>query len=267
MGTQYPVGDDPLFIGRHDDCAIRNLDGSVSRHHAQIARGVGGAHVVLDMGSTNGTFVNNQRRQLATLADGDDLRVGNCIYRYFTGDNIEARYREEMYRLTIIDGLTQTHNRRHLIGFLDSELVHCREHGRPLSLLMFDIDHFQAVNERLGHLAGDLLLRQLADVVRPRVRQEDLFARYGGEEFVLVLVETPHDEAVVVAELLRESIATHPFRFDTTPVQLTVSVGVAGRFSHTPTTAGDLLRTAEERLLQAKQSGRNKVVGATAAAG
>jgi len=93
VGTRYPLGDDPVFIGRGDDCAVRNLDGSVSRHHAQVARGVGGAHVVLDMGSTNGTYVNNQRRQLATLADGDFLRVGNCVYRYLTGGNLEARYR------------------------------------------------------------------------------------------------------------------------------------------------------------------------------
>jgi diguanylate cyclase (GGDEF)-like protein len=266
VGTRYEIGDEPVFIGRHDDCSVRNLDGSVSRHHAQIARAVGGAHVVLDMGSTNGTYVNNQRRQLATLADGDCLRVGNCLYRYFTGDDLEARYREEMYRLTVLDGLTAAHNHRSLVGFLDTELAHSRQHGRPLSLLMFDIDHFRAVNERLGQLAGDVLLRELADVVRPSVRKEDLFARYGGEEFVLVLVETPHDEALAAAERLRQTVADHEFRFEATPVRLTVSVGLAGTFSYAPVTPGSLLRTAEERLAQAKQGGRNRVVGAAAVA-
>jgi diguanylate cyclase (GGDEF)-like protein len=257
-GTRYPLGDDPVYIGRGDDCAVRNQEVSVSRHHAQIARGVGGAHVVLDLGSTNGTFVNNQRRQLATLADGDYLRVGNCVYRYLCGGNIEVRHREEMYRLTILDGLTQSHNRRHLVGFLDAELPH----GRALSVVMFDIDNFREINNRLGHLGGDLFLRELVEVVRPWVRAEDVFARYGGDDFVLALVDTPQEAAAALAEQLRQAIADHDFHYEGRTARLTVSVGVAGTTGTPPVSTDGLLQMAADQLHQAKQGGRNRVVGA-----
>lgn len=258
VGTRYPLGDHPVYVGRGDDCAVRNLDGSVSRHHAQLARGVCGGHVVLDLGSTNGTYVNNHRRQLATLADGDYLRIGNCVYRYFSGPGIEARYREEMYRLTILDGLTLAHNRRSLVSFLDTELAQ----GRPLAVVMFDLDHFQSINAALGQLAGDVLLVDLADLVRPWARPEDLFARFGGEEFVVALVDTPADEAVAAAGRLRRAIADHEFRFEAKAVNLTVSVGVAA----TPGGTAELLRVAEDRVREAKRIGRNCVVGPATAA-
>src|SRR3954468_13939464 len=78
MGTRYPLGDEPVFIGRQDDCAVRNTDASVSRCHAKLVRGSDGAYAVTDLGSTNGTFINNQRRPSGLLRDGDYLRVGNC---------------------------------------------------------------------------------------------------------------------------------------------------------------------------------------------
>src|SRR5262249_38249688 len=107
MGTRYPLGDEPSFVGRQEDCAIRNTDAPVSRYHAKLARGENDEYTVTDMGSTNGTFINNQRRQVGLLRDGDYLRIGNCIYRFLAGGNIEAEYHEEIYRLTVLDGLTQ----------------------------------------------------------------------------------------------------------------------------------------------------------------
>ena len=103
-------------------------------------------------------------------------------------------------RLTILDGLTQIHNTRYLSEFLEREVVRSQRHDRPLSVLMFDIDKFKSINDTFGHLCGDFVLRELADIVRGAVRKEDLFARYGGEEFALVLVETNCEGAVGVAE-------------------------------------------------------------------
>ena len=260
MGTRYPLGDDPMFIGRQDDCAIQNTDGSVSRYHAKIALGDNGGYVIADLGSTNGTFVNNQRRQEGLLRDGDYIRIGNCIYRYLAGGNIEAEYHEEIYRLTIQDGLTQIHNQRYLTEFLEREVARSQRHGRPLAVLMFDIDRFKAINDTHGHLCGDFVLRELAGCVRASVRREDLFARYGGEEFVLVLVETPHAEAVHVAERLRESVANHQFRFEATPIRLTISIGVSSTTGDPTVNPAALVRLADERLYQAKRTGRNKVV-------
>jgi diguanylate cyclase (GGDEF)-like protein len=262
MGCRYPLRDRQLVLGRCDESDIKLQDHSVSRRHAKIEPMAEG-YYVQDLQSTNGTFVND--RQIdgpSLLQDGDYLRVGNCIYRYLAGGNIEAEYHEEIYRLTILDGLTQIHNQRYLTEFLDREVARSQRHNRPLSLLIFDIDRFKSINDSFGHLCGDFVLRELAGIVKSSVRREDLFARYGGEEFVIVLVETPHEEATVVAERLRESIAAHPFRFEATPVRLTISIGVTSTCGDPPVTPAELIKTADERLYHAKRTGRNKVVSA-----
>lgn len=260
MGCRYTLSDRAVVVGRGDDTDIRIQDNSVSRRHAKIEPSPDG-YFVDDLGSTNGTFVNDQQLDASWhLQDGDYLRVGNCIYRYLAGGNIEAEYHEEIYRLTIQDGLTRIHNQRALTEFLDREVARSLRHGRPLSVLMFDIDRFKTVNDSYGHLCGDFVLRELAECIRATVRKEDLFARYGGEEFAMVLVETSEPDAVVAAERLREMIANHQFRFETTPLKLTISVGVATLTDDSDMTPTDLLRAADEKLYQAKRTGRNKVV-------
>ncbi len=100
--------------------------------------------------------------------------------------------------MTIIDGLTQALNKRYFLEFLESEIARCTRHQRPLSLVMFDIDHFKKINDEHGHLTGDYVLRELARRVRTRVRKEEVFARYGGEEFALTLPETSRDQSMKV---------------------------------------------------------------------
>jgi diguanylate cyclase (GGDEF)-like protein len=259
MGCRYPLTDRPLVIGRGDDCDIRLTDHSVSRKHARIEPSPEGYRVA-DQNSTNGTFVNDKQLERgALLHDGDYLRVGNCIYRYLAGGNIEAEYHEEIYRLTILDGLTQIHNGRYLNEFLAREVVRSQRHNRPLSVLALDIDKFKTLNDSLGHLCGDFALREMANVIRGNVRQEDLFARCGGEEFVVVLVETTLEGAVVVAERLREAVEQHQFNFESTPISITVSIGVATTSGDASVTPTALRKAADEKLYDAKRTGRNRV--------
>lgn len=261
IGCRYPLGDRPLILGRDDDCDVRMADDSVSRRHARVDLAESG-YKVADLRSTNGTYVNETITHGAQLLrDGDYLRVGNCIYRFLSGGNLELEYHEEIYRLTIIDGLTQVHNRRYLNEFLDRELARSRRHSCPLSVMLFDLDHFKAINDDLGHLGGDYVLRELAAAVKATVRQEDLFARYGGEEFALVLVETPHAAALDAAERVRSLVARSRLRFDDQPVPVTVSVGVASTVGNPPLKASDLLGLADVRLYEAKRAGRNRVAG------
>jgi diguanylate cyclase (GGDEF)-like protein len=259
MGSRFTLADQPMVLGRGADCDIRINDHSVSRRHARINPGADGYYAV-DLQSTNGTFVNDVPASMYKLKDGDYLRVGNCIYRFLAGGNVEAEYHEEIYRLTIIDALTETHNKRYLIDFLDRELARSERYHRPLSLVMVDIDHFRDINEELGHLGGDFTLRELAARIKGNIRKEELFARYGGEEFAVVLPETTAEGAVKLGERLRRVVEAQPFRFEDKSFPVTISLGVATTTGDAPLTPHDLIRQADERLYQAKHQGRNRVV-------
>jgi diguanylate cyclase (GGDEF)-like protein len=259
MGRRYPLTDVPFVIGRSPDRDIQADENSVSRHHARIQPAPDGYYAV-DLESTNGTFVNDKAAAPTRLHDGDYLRVGNCIYRFLAGGNVEAQYHEEIYTLTIKDGLTDIHNKRYLLEFLDRELARSARYQRPLALVLFDIDRFKGINDRFGHLGGDHALRELVERVRTGIRREELFARYGGEEFAVVLPETTREKALTVAERIRGLVEVQPFQFEDKQFSLTVSVGVTATEGDESLTPQELLRQADERLYQAKSEGRNRVM-------
>jgi diguanylate cyclase (GGDEF)-like protein len=259
MGSRYALNRPAMVLGRGDNCDLVIADNSVSRSHASIERTATG-HMVIDLNSTNGTFVNDVAIARAHMQDGDYVRAGNCLFRFLAGDNVETAYHEEIYRLTIIDALTDIHNKRYLMEVLESELSRALRHERPLALVMMDIDHFKAINDRLQHLGGDFTLRELAACIKRSVRQGDLLARYGGEEFVLVLPETSREGALCLAEQLRKIVETHPFRYEDQTYYLTISLGVATTTGAALLTTAEFLRQADERLYEAKELGRNRVV-------
>src|ERR1700730_7113359 len=258
MGSRYTLGDLPTVLGRGSDCEIRINDHSVSRRHARIQPGADGYYAV-DLQSTNGTYVNDVPASMYKLKDGDYLRVGNCIYRFLIGGNVETEYHEEIYRLTIIDALTDIHNKRYFLEFLDRELARSARYERPLSLVMMDIDRFRTINEELGHLGGDFTLREVASRVKGNIRKEELFARYGGEEFAVVLPETSSDGALILADRLVKVISQQPFEYEEKSFSVTISAGLTTTVGEKGMTPVDLIRRADEKLYQAKHEGRNRV--------
>ena len=259
LGKRTPVAAVAVVIGRDAACTLSNTHGSVSRRHARLERRPDGTYQATDLDSTNGTFVNNTRVRTGTVKDGDYLRVGECLYRFLAGGNIEAEYHEEIHRLSIMDPLTGVHNRRSLNEFLDREVERARRHGRPLSVVLFDIDHFKRINDQYGHTAGDFTLRDVAARVKGLTRQDELLARYGGEEFALVLPETGLDRALVTAERVRRAIAAAPYEYEGRTFLVTVSGGVGVLPPGGTTTALDVLRRADDCLYEAKRAGRNRV--------
>ena len=161
--------------------------------------------------------------------------------------------------LTIIDALTELHTKRFFLEFLDRELTRSERRGPPLTLFLFDIDHFKRVNDCLGHLAGDFILRELASRVKTAVRKEELFARYGGEEFAIVLPDTTLDEGRVIAERVRSLVAERPFLANGEEHSISVSVGVATAPGYESITPQALIRDADSKLYAAKGAGRNCV--------
>jgi diguanylate cyclase (GGDEF)-like protein len=259
LGKRYELaGTTEVTIGRGADCDIQVDRDSVSRKHAKVTK-AGSGWQVADLGSTNGSYVNDNQITEYGLRDGDLLKIGNAIFKFLIGGNIESAYHEEIYRMTIIDGLTQAYNKRYFIENLEKEIPRCTRHHRPLSLVMFDIDHFKKINDDHGHLTGDYVLKELARRVRTRVRKEEVFARYGGEEFALTLPETSREQAMKVAEDLRKLVAVESFDFEGDRIPATISLGVGTIVNEI---AGEgFIKMADDNLYKAKRTGRNKVIG------
>jgi two-component system, cell cycle response regulator len=257
LGKRFVLEKSPLRVGRGGDNGIVLEGDSVSRRHAHFERRTGAWYIV-DDGSTNGTFLNEEQvRGEAMLTNGDRVKIGPSILKYLSGLDAEAKYHEEIYRMTIVDGLTQIHNKRYLFEALDRELIRARRYDRQLSLLIFDIDFFKNINDQYGHLAGDHVLRELARIVQERIRRDEVFARYGGEEFVIVLPETPLPGGTALAENLRARVETHPFAFQGERIPVTISVGCA--MLGEEKTAVELIQRADDKLYEAKRGGRNRV--------
>jgi two-component system, cell cycle response regulator len=260
LGRRFVLAGEPLRIGRDEDNELAvDLD-TVSRHHARVYL-QGRRALVEDLGSTNGTYLNDRALEgPAPLRSGDRLKVGGALFKFLTGGDVEVQYHETLYTLTISDGLTGVSNKRYLLEYLERELSRCHRHGRALSLLLFDIDHFKRINDTCGHVAGDAVLRELAQALGPLVRREQCFARYGGEEFALVLPEDGADKVRQLAEKLRQRVEAHAFCFDGQRIPVTVSVGVADLLPEM-TEPQHLLQAADARLYEAKRGGRNRVAG------
>jgi len=258
VGSRHALPGTPLTIGREEGCEINLSNKSVSRRHARIQPRPDGYYLI-DLQSTNGTFINDLQVSTAKLQNGDHLRLGDVVLRYLEGSQVEAAYHEEVHRLTTADQLTGVHNKRYMLECLDREISRSNRHRRPLAVVVFDVDRFKEVNDGMGHLCGDSSLRELVTCAQRAIRKEDLFARFGGDEFLIVLPETNQDGAVCVAERLRERVAQHGFQFGDRAYQLSISLGIAVKDAEQPATATDLIRRADAKLYEAKGAGRNRL--------
>jgi diguanylate cyclase (GGDEF)-like protein len=163
-------------------------------------------------------------------------------------------------RLATLDPLTGAYNRRTFHEIAEREMSRARRAGQPLSIVVLDIDHFRAVNEKHGQRVGDALLQGIAQILRDALRQEDMLVRYGGEEFLVLLPEVPGPGAVIVAGRLRKAVAAEDIAVGEGRFALTVSAGVAARLDEGPESVDTLIARAEEALSLAKRRGRNRVV-------
>lgn len=260
IGRRIPLIDPQYVVGRDSEAGLVVSRSSVSRQHARLYRDTGDNWWVEDLNSTNGTFVNETRIRVQQLSDSDQVRFGDAIYKFLSGTNIESAYHEAIHNMAIQDGMTGIHNKRYFTEFLEREIAVASRHGHPLTLVMFDVDHFKKINDGHGHLAGDAVLKDLAARIRPRIRREDLFARYGGEEFACVLPSTALAGGVVFAEHLRTLIEERACVFEQQVIPFTISVGVTTMHRETGVDSAGLIKRADENLYAAKRGGRNRVV-------
>ena len=180
FGKRFVLTSETIHIGRGSENEVVLENDSVSRRHVRIMKRAR-HYAVEDLQSTNGTYVNDKLVGDYQLRRGDQLKVGDTIFKFLSGSDMEAQYHETIYRMTIVDGLTEVNNKRFFGDALEREIPRARRHMRPLSLVMFDIDYFKKINDGFGHLAGDYVLKELAQLVKSRLRPDDVLARYRTE--------------------------------------------------------------------------------------
>ena len=191
-------------------------------------------------------------------------RVRTQLRRKRFADRLRANL-EQSIEYAVTDPLTGLHNRRYMEGHMATLVDQAAHRGKPLSVLLLDIDHFKSINDNHGHGSGDAVIREFAQRLINNVRSVDLVCRYGGEEFVVIMPETDMKIGGSVAERLRERIAAEPFDVPgaESGLTVTVSIGISG-IENPVDSPVDILRRADEALYRAKRSGRNRVA-ATAA--
>jgi diguanylate cyclase (GGDEF)-like protein len=260
VGEMYKISKSETIIGRGSQADIHVVDDGISRRHAMIVMEEGQV-LVKDLGSTNGTFCNGERVSEQALSDGDKIQVGSTTILKFTfHDSLDETFQRQMYESALRDGLTKIFNKKYFLDRLESEFAYAVRHASPLSLVMFDIDHFKKINDTHGHLAGDYALVTLAQVVGQTIRTEDVFARYGGEEFAVICRGVDLQGAAIFGERIRRMVQAQLFLYQEIEIKVTISVGVATVPDVGMREPAELVALADEALYDAKRGGRNRVV-------
>jgi diguanylate cyclase (GGDEF)-like protein len=264
-GTMLRVGTEDTTLGRSAENSFPLQDMTVSRRHATVRMDARGQVTLSDEGSTNGTFVNGRRLEAGhptTIEEGDRVQFGSgVLVKLVRLDSSDEHFQQEMFERTVRDGLTGVYNRSYFLNQIAGLSARHAAQGHGLAILMVDVDHFKRVNDRYGHLVGDVVLREISSIIRESTRAEDLVARYGGEEFIVALPATSPDLAVERADRIRLNVAARRIRTGGGgEIRVTVSIGLSYGWPEWPMSEISMIEAADEALYQAKAEGRNCIV-------
>ena len=259
VGKMYKLPMGEHHLGRSVDATIRLDDEGISRLHAKMVRADDGTVEVVDLASTNGTYVNGAKIRTFTLSDGDRIQVGSVtILKFSYQDSLEEQFQQQLYESATRDPLTQSFNKRYFTEQFEKDIAHVQRHQLPLALVTLDVDHFKAVNDGHGHPAGDHVLQRLAATIMGSLRTEDAFCRVGGEEFAIIMRACTVGEAEQLAERLRVLVSGTQFVYGGATLPITISLGVCSYDSSRHKTGADMISEADQCLYLAKRTGRNK---------
>jgi two-component system, cell cycle response regulator len=259
MGRRLDLTEAKITIGRSPEADIVIEDKRVSKIHCTVQYAKGSI-IVEDNQSTNGTFLNGQRIDKASVNTSALLQVGGTVMKVEFKNKSEVDYEDELLKKATTDALTGIANRHYFMSRAREELAFARRTNGLVGLVMLDIDHFKQVNDTYGHQAGDYVLSQFASLVLKRIRGEDIFGRYGGEEFVVLMrgeMEPPG--AQIFCERIRKTVEEYPFTFNDQHITVTVSAGLCLRNGGEIKSIDELVQAADKALYRAKMGGRNRI--------
>lgn len=264
VGKMFKLPTGEVTLGRSLDADIRLEDEGVSRLHLKLHRDGEGNVELIDLDSTNGSYVNSQRVHRQDLADGDRIQLGSVtILKFSFQDSLEEQFQQQLYESATRDPLTQAYNKRYFDDQLAKDFSHAQRHELELSLIILDVDYFKRVNDEHGHPAGDHVLQRLAACIMGSLRTEDAFCRIGGEEFAIIARDATIVHASQLAERLRRLVESTKFVYDGETLPVTISLGAASYDSAHHPEATALVESTDRLLYVAKRAGRNRVATPT----
>lgn len=259
-GTIFDLENYEVTAGRNADNTIPLEFSGISRHHFKLTTEDQNNWYIEDAGSKNGTYVNNKKLdRKQQLNKADMIKIGSIALKYLPKGDPERLTYDKLNLEANTDRHTGCYNKSYFNNRIDLEVKKSKVVGDPLSLIIFDLDHFKNLNDNFGHDAGDYVLKEMATLIRTNgVRDLDVFARYGGEEFVILLPKTNLRQAFDIAERLRCLLEAHQFIYDGKRLPVTASIGVAD-YRQGVTSGTELFKRADQAVYKAKDGGRNQV--------
>jgi diguanylate cyclase (GGDEF)-like protein len=266
FGKHFVLEKKRSVLGREKVNDIALNDGKVSKVHCEISvirsgKGVDQIYL-LDLDSTNGTFINGDAVVQAPLRGGDKVQVGDTILQLSFSDEIEREYHAKLFDFAARDALTGMYNKRFIINELENYCRIARRSSRAFSIIMIDIDDFKNINDRYGHLSGDEYLKRFAGLIHASLRDQDIAGRVGGEEFLIILPETAIDGALQLAVRIRKRVEEFVMEHQGYKIRTTISAGVC-QYECKLKDTGEFLELADQALYEAKRSEKNKVMRAS----
>lgn len=258
-GKRFVLTTNTAVIGRKADrVQVWIDDASVSREHCRIDF-EGQRAFATDLKSKNHTFINDQEiAERAELCHSDMLRVGDIRLRYFAHGSADQLLFDKIYRMAVSDRMLEIFRKDYVLEKIEEEFRVARLKASNLCLIMFDLDKFKSVNDTYGHDAGDQVLKEVCNAVKPTVRKDETFGRFGGEEFIIVMPKTTLEEAAAAAERIRATVQKTVIKYQEKVIPVTVSLGV-GILAPEMLNCLDLIKLADTMVYKSKHGGRNRV--------
>lgn len=260
IGQEYELAGQETIIGRCETADVRVVSRLVSRQHASITRVCENGtdrFIIRDLGSMNGTLVNNAVADAVSLQNGDKVQIGEVVFKFTLQDALDEQFHKEIHRLIHYDRLTGLMTMESFRRVLE-DTIRCAQSGEVFSLAMTDLDGLKRVNDTYGHLAGRMVVEAMGIMMRETVRPQDRAGLYGGDEAIILYPGTPIEEACQIAERLRGVVQARTFEYNGHTFGVTISQGLA----EWPVHGGDekeIIAAADAALYAAKAAGRNCV--------
>ncbi len=258
---QIPLMQGKSIIGRGTEADIRLEDEMISRKHSEISWD-GTKMTLRDLDSTNGTFVDGVALTAhpKTISPENRLQIGKMVLKIDFKEPSDEAFDREFFEAATTDPLTKAPNRRTFIDRSVGELAAARRKNQYVHVVLCQVDHFKKLTEDWGNPTGDMILKNLAQILTRNKRESDLFARYSNEEFILMFPEMSKADALKSAERLRSAVESYKFSFNDQPVTVTISLSVASFKGKEIPTLDAMVSTASQCLYYAKEHGQSQIV-------